>query len=703
MERPVNRTLQQLVDGWTGNTNLSGKQRWQEVCLAAQSNDFAEQISSDQWRALWKLAYANHQPSDGPCPIWSPTASSIAGSNIARLCKRFDLSNYWALHRWSVQEPGVFWRAMCEQLQVDFHQNPTQWLDSSGGTANAKWFVDAKLNIVEACLPELRLDSQFTSQATSQSSDLQQAIDPKRDAIVWQSPSQTMQRWSAAELAAKVQRFSAALTKQGYAGKRIAVVMPMTAASVAIYLGIIHCGGAVISIADSFSPPEIAKRLRIADADLVVTYDVMQRGGKQLPLLSRVHQATQLPALVLACGDVWDDREQLPGGMRPTDTSLSDVLKDVQNASASAAASCDSADVINILFSSGTTGDPKAIPWTHQTPLKCAVDGLVHQDIRPGDIVAWPTNLGWMMGPWLIFASLINRATIALYDDAPVGEPFGRFIQDAGVTMLGLVPSMVKSWRSNGCMEGLDWSNIRTFSSTGESSHQDDYFYLSSLAGFKPIIEYCGGTEIGGGYISSTVVQDNCPATFSTPAIGLDFEILDNDGQPADEGELFLVPPSIGLSQTLLNRDHYQTYYEGVPELASKRVLRRHGDHFRRLPGGYFEAGGRVDDTMNLGGIKVSSIELEKALNALPGVKETAAVAVSNNGGPDALVVFVVMNQASTQAESIDWNDLQNDMNQQLKKQMNPLFKVSQVQVIDHLPRTASNKIMRRLLRDQLL
>ena len=123
------------------------------------------------------------------------------------------------------------------------------------------------------------------------------------------------------------------------------------------------------------------------------------------------------------------------------------------------------------------------------------------------------------MGPWLVFAALINRATIALYNDAPVGETFGRFVQDAKVTMLGVVPTLVRTWRASRCMEDCDWSSVRCLSSTGEASNPEDMFYLSWLAGFKPIIEYCGGTEIGGAYISSSVVQPNVAGLFPRPRL----------------------------------------------------------------------------------------------------------------------------------------------------------------------------------------
>ena len=400
--------------------------------------------------------------------------------------------------------------------------------------------------------------------------------------------------------------------------------------------------------------------------------------------MERVREATELP-LILVEDRAGSWTEQLARQSTEFDPVIADPL-----------------DPINVLFSSGTTGDPKAIPWNHTTPIKCAIDGHLHHDLHAGDVVAWPTNLGWMMGPWLIFATLINRGTIAVYQDAPFGPGFGKFIEQARVSMLGLVPSMVRLWRARRSMEQFDWRAIRCFSSTGEASNASDMFYLSWLARFKPVIEYCGGTEIGGGYISSTVYQSNAPATFSTPAFGIDIRILDEQGEEVDEGELFLVPPSVGLSVELLNRDHDETYFADCPQDPHGETLRRHGDYFRRLPGNYFAAGGRADDTMNLGGIKVSSVEIEKLLNGLEEVSETAAVAVHfDESGPDQLVVFYVL-APEVAAETVDSRSLLSKMNDAIRRHLNPLFKIRSIHQKNALPRTASNKVMRRLLRDEL-
>ena len=91
-----------------------------------------------------------------------------------------------------------------------------------------------------------------------------------------------------------------------------------------------------------------------------------------------------------------------------------------------------------------TAGEPKAIPWTHVTPLRCAANAFFHQDVRRGDVICWPTSMGWMLGPWLVFAALLNGAAIALLKGSPQGRAFGTFVQAARVTMLGVVPSLVR-------------------------------------------------------------------------------------------------------------------------------------------------------------------------------------------------------------------------------------------------------------------
>ena len=245
-------------------------------------------------------------------------------------------------------------------------------------------------------------------------------------------------------------------------------------------------------------------------------------------------------------------------------------------------------------------------------------------------------------------------------------------------------------------MEGLDWSAIQCFSSTGECSNELDMGYLMDLAGGKPVIEYCGGTEIGGAYITGTMVQTQKASMFSMPAMGVDIELLPSESDVSGRvGEVAIIGPSIGLSTSLLNKDHHEVYFAGMPKGKTGKVLRRHGDQLERLPGGFFRALGRVDDTMNLGGIKVSSAEIERVLNLVPGVLETAAIAVNpSGGGPSQLVVYAVEKTEGARPQIAA-------MQKCLSRELNPLFKIEDVVWVSALPRTASNKIMRRVLRDR--
>jgi acetyl-CoA synthetase len=563
-----------------------------------------------------------------------------------------------------VQNREAYWAAAIERLGIRFAQPYSRVADFTQGLDAPRWLVDARMNILESC---------FRAPADS-------------PAIIHQAEGGPLLRMSVSELERLTRRLAANLQRLGFApGDAIAIIMPMTAECVAIYLGIIAAGCAVVGIADSFRPKEIATRLRIAKAKAIFTRDVMVRGGKTLPLYSLVVEADAPRAIVLPAAG------ELDASLREGDLDWADFLSGAETCEAVIR---DPADPINILFSSGTTGDPKAIPWTQTTPLKCAADAHFHQNIQPGDVLVWPTNVGWMMGPWLIFASLLNRAAMGLYDGTPMCPEFGRFVQESGATMLGVVPSLVKAWRATGCMDGCDWSALKLFSSTGECSNVDDMRWLMARAGGRPVIEYCGGTEIGGAYISSTVTRPCRPGLFNTPTLGLDLVILDEEGAPADRGELFLAPPSIGLSNTLLNQDHRAVYFAGTPRGPHGEVLRRHGDQMEALPGGYWRGQGRADDTMNLGGIKVSSAEIERVLQTVAGVTETAAIAVSACGGPSALVIYAV-------CASGDRAALLAGMQSAIRSELNPLFKIQDLVIIESLPRTASNKVMRRVLRDR--
>ncbi|KAJ9174109.1 hypothetical protein P3X46_017172 [Hevea brasiliensis] len=647
------------------------------------------------------MFYACYKDFGSDPAAWCPDPKTAALTNVGQLLERRGkeflgslyvdpISSFSAFQEFSVSNPEVYWKTVLDEMSISFSVPPQCILLENPESPGGQWLPGAYVNPARNCLSlnrERTLDDRVITWRDEGSDDL---------------PLSSM---TLGELRTEVWLVAYALNTLGLdRGSAIAIDMPMNVKSVVIYLAIVLAGYAVVSIADSFASPEISTRLKISEAKAIFTQDLIIRGDKSIPLYSRVVDAQSPMAIVIPTkGSSFSMK--LRGG----DISWHDFLERVENIRGDEFAAVEQPieAFTNILFSSGTTGDPKAIPWTNATPFKAAADAWCHMDIRRGDVVAWPTNLGWMMGPWLVYASLLNGACIALYNGSPLGSGFAKFVQDAKVTMLGVIPSIVRTWKSANSTAGYDWSAIRCFGSTGEASNVDEYLWLMGRAHYKPIIEYCGGTEIGGGFVSGSLLQPQSLAAFSTPAMGCSLFILGDDGHPFPHnvpvmGELALGPLMFGASSSLLNANHYNVYYKGMPVWNGK-ILRRHGDVFEHTSRGYYRAHGRADDTMNLGGIKVSSVEIERICNAVDSsILETAAIGVPPpQGGPERLVIAVVFNDPDN--STTDLEQLRKSFNSAVQKKLNPLFRVSHVVALPSLPRTATNKVMRRILRQQFV
>jgi acetyl-CoA synthetase len=641
---------------------------WQKFVQDIQKG--ARYPFGDQW-SFFTQTFEQRKPAYGPPLIWQPGNEEFSNSNIARFMNDYGFTRFEDFQQWSADYRGDFWEQTIDVLDIKFSKKYTSFVQNPQNIKAPGWLHGAQLNLVDSCF---------------------KASDNKPAIIFGEENRNNILIVTYGQLKGMVNRVANGIREHGFPDKcGIALYMPMTVDCVAAYLGIIKAGCHVISIADSYSPQEIKRRTDIASAQGVITVDSYQRAGQNIDLYKKVIESDAPRTIVIES----NDRQTK---LRPNDITWKDFLSDKNDFESVIS---NPTDAINILFSSGTTGDPKAIAWNHTSAIKTISDGYFHQDIRETDVVAWPTNIGWMMGPWLIFATLANNATMALYNGAPHRKEFIDFVQNSGITILGTIPSLVRAWRNTMESDTGFWPKVRLFSSTGEPSNVEDYLWLMATTNYRaPVIEYCGGTEIGGGYITGSVMRPASPATFTTPALGLDFQILDQSGKEVMEsetGELFIVPPSIGLSENLLNKDHDTVYYQDCPKGGNGEILRRHGDYITKLHNGFYKAQGRSDDSMNLGGIKVSSLELEIVVNSHPPVFESAAISEQpEGGGAEKLILYVVPKY------ELDSVKLMQELNTLFAEKLNPLFKINKLLIIDKLPRTASNKIMRRLLRDKI-
>lgn len=737
-----------------------------------------EFLPFDDHLAAFRRIYDGRRPEDGPPAVWTPDEETVRRSNLWASMAAVGMDRYEDFHAWSVRDPAAFWTHTLERLGIVFTRPPDAILDLEGGVRGSasgvgnprsmprggvrdpRWLPGAELNIVDSCFttdpdrPAVVTPGPVDPAALN---DPVHPAGPADPADLVDPDGQPLSTTTYGELERLVNRVANGLHERGLApGQAIALYMPLSLVCVVAYLAIIRAGSTVVSIADSFPASEVRRRMAIAGATCAVTMDRYVHSGKIIPLYDTVVESGASTIIVVPCGGNRSVGDGRSGGvapqLRPGDFAWSDLLSGDDTFES---VTGDPYRTTNILFSSGTTGDPKAIAWNHLTPIKSAMDGFYHQDVHGDDVTAWPTNIGWMMGPWLIYATLVNGACMALYPGASNIPEYLRFIRRAGVTVQGVIPSLVRTWRRGGMAEGrrggmaegIDWPSIRVFSSTGEPASRNDYLWLMSRAGYRaPVIEYLGGTEIGGGHLACTVLQPCSPAAFTTANLGVDFVILDETVGEAGElgkvgevgegetGELFLVPPALGMSQRLLNGDHDEVYYEGCPAGPEGEVLRRHGDYTQRLHRGYYRAQGRADDGMNLGGIKVSPLELERVVDGHPAVYESAAVAVQPEGeGAERLIVFVVPEggdgPASSRADDragsspisqtdtspavptdshagldhdLDPDALKSELQALVSSGLNPLFKIDRVVIVDELPHTASGKLVRRNLRDRM-
>ena len=732
--------------------------------------------------AAFHRIFDGRRPEDGPPAVWTPDEVTVRRSNIQASMAAVGIDRYEDFHAWSVRDPTAFWTHTLERLGIVFTRPPDAILDLDGDVREPRWLPGAELNIVDSCFtadpdrPAVVRPGPTGSAGSAGSvgsagsfgrdgpadPDNPHGPDGPADPDNPHGPDgPAIHTTTYGELERLVNRVANGLCDRGLApDQAIALYMPLNLECVIAYLAIIRAGSQVVSIADSFPAAEVCRRMSIAGARCIVTMDRFVRAGKTIPLYDTVIRAGVAKVIVVPSGGV--DRsggiarsggtvsggaaisDDVPAGVtassatggttvgiRPDDLHWDDLLSGDDTFES---VTGDPWRTTNILFSSGTTGEPKAIPWNHLTPIKSAMDGFYHQDVHGDDVTTWPTNIGWMMGPWLIYATLINGACMALYPDAAHTEDYLRFLRRAGVTIQGVIPSLVRTWRRGSMATGIVWPSVRVFSSTGEPASRADYLWLMSRTGYRaPVIEYLGGTEIGGGHLACTVHQPCSPAVFTTANLGVDFVVLDDTGSEVPEGgtgELFLRPPALGMSQRLLNGDHNEVYYDGCPADPGGAVLRRHGDHTQRLHHGYFRSQGRADDGMNLGGVKVSPLELERIIDGHPAVYESAAVAVQPEGeGAERLVVFVVpevgVRAAGSHAagslatgsraarshatdslaglgRNLDPDTLKSEIQTMVSSGLNPLFKIYRVAIVDELPHTASGKLVRRTLRDRM-
>jgi acetyl-CoA synthetase len=586
--------------------------------------------------------------------------------------------------RRSTSEIAWFWDTVLGDLDIQFYKPYSCVVDLSDGKPWAHWCVGGEMNIVHNLLDKCA-DTKID----------------KKLAIKSETEDGTRRELTYKELRDQVDRMANSLRILGLGkGDAIGVFMPMVPEIVVAMLAIIKIGGIFLPLFSGFGAAAIVSRLNDADAKALFAAAGTYRRGKFCPMKPIADEAAaQIPTLrhlvVLNQAGEWLIEDLSPAAGPPT--SLSGPFDDAPTERTSAE------DPMMIIYTSGTTGPPKGAVHTHcGFPIKSAQDMWHGLDLHADETLFWMTDMGWMMGPWEVFGTLLLGATMMLFDgapDFPGPDRVWSLVDRHKVTALGVSPTLIRALRSRSggsdeIVHRHDLSSLRKFASTGEPWNPDPWMWLFQNVGRGklPIINYSGGTEISGGIVMGNVLTPMKPCAFSGPLPGMAADVVDENGKSVrgQVGELVIREPWIGMTRGFWkDRERYiESYWSRWPDTWV------HGDWAAIDDDGLWYILGRSDDTIKIAGKRLGPAEVESILVAHPQVSEAAAVGVPDPIKGEALVCFCVLKKDANGDDDLA-SGLKNKVATELGKALMPKV----VLFVADIPKTRNAKVMRRIVR----
>ncbi len=609
---------------------------------------------------------------------WYPDPSRAAATRLVRLMARLGVPDLAGLNQLARDDPERFWRdAVVDEVGLRLRRQPERWVDTSQGLPWTRFLLGAELNLWDSLVAQhLKLR-------------------PADPAVIWEGENGELAQLSWMSLAAEVGRFRQGLRQAGVQiGDRVGVFMPMLPETVVAVLGLAAEGAVLVPIFSGYGAQAVASRLEDAGASLLVTADGFLRRGKAVPTLTTAREAVRLAPTVRQM--VVKRRLGSPQLM----SGETDWLDFVDQPLAGEPPSLDSQAPLMVIYTSGTTGRPKgAVHVQAGFPVKAAQD-LAHAfDLNQGDRLFWLSDLGWMMGPWAIYGTLMLGATLVMYEgtpDYPAPDRLWQLVERHRLTHLGVAPTVIRSLMAHGPdLPGRhDLRSLRILGSTGEAWNVAPWlFFLEAVGGRRcPIINYSGGTEISGGILASYPHLPQKPCAFNGPLPGMQAMVVDDRGQRlvGEVGELAIGAPWLGMTRGFWQDDarYLDTYWSRCPGIWV------HGDFALESEDGFWYILGRSDDTIKVAGKRLGPAEAESAAVSHPAVAEALAIGVPDDVKGGALIVFCVLRPDATGDEALR-GEIQATIATALGKALAP----KAVAFSRDLPKTRNGKILRRLAR----
>jgi acetoacetyl-CoA synthetase len=571
--------------------------------------------------------------------LWEPGSELLTDSKMARYMAARGFSSYDELWRWSVEDLDGFWRSLWELYEVG--PAPERVL-ARAEMPGAEWFPGAQLNYAEQVFRGAR------------------GAEP---AIVHASESRALAELSWDSLADQVARCAAGLRRLGVGrGDRVVAYMPNVAETVIAFLATASLGAIWSSCAPEFGTPTVVDRFAQIEPKVLIATEGYRYGGRDFDRRERVADLeAALPTL--------EHTVLVPSGW---DALLSE----------SAALEFERVPFDHplwVLFSSGTTGLPKAIVQGHGGILLEHLKKLnLHSNLGPGDRFFWYTTTGWMMWNFLV-GGLLAQSAIVLYDGQPDPHGLWEFAAEAGVTCFGTSAGFIGACMKAG-VEPPALPRLRSVGSTGSPLPVEGFEWVYDKLGDVWLFSTSGGTDLCTAFVGACPLLPVRAGELQARALGASVEAWDEQGRPlVDEvGELVITKPMPSMPLFFWNDPDGERYRESYFDMYPG--VWRHGDWIKITPRGSAVIYGRSDSTINRGGVRMGTSELYSAIEGVSEVLDSLVVDVD-----DRIVLFVV-----TSAELDD--ELAGEIRRRVREHCSPRHVPDAIHRIDEVPRTLSNK-----------
>jgi acetyl-CoA synthetase len=583
----------------------------------------------------------------------------------------------------------AFWAEQADRLS--WEQRWDQVLDWSNAPF-AKWYVGGQLNVAYNCV-DRHVEAGHGDQV----------------AFYWEGEPGDSRTITYAELQREVCKTANALIELGVqAGDRVAIQLPMIPEAAFAMLACARLGAVHSVVFGGFSSAALRSRIEDAEAKLLITTDGQYRRGKKAPMKENTDDAVaETPSIehVLVVRRTESDVPWTEG----RDVWWHDIV-DRQSEEHTPEA-FDSEQPLFILYTSGTTGNPKGILHTSGGYLtQAAYTHNVVFDLKPDTDVYWCTaDIGWVTGhSYIVYGPLANRATSVIYEGTPNTPHEGRHwevVQKYGVTLYYTAPTLIRTFMKWGAEvpQKFDLSSLRLLGSVGEPINPEAWmWYRENIGGDRcPIVDTWWQTETGAIMIAPLPgVTATKPGSAMRPLPGISAKIVTSDGEevgPGGGGYLVLDEPWPSMLRGIWGDEerYRETYWSRFAEQGYYFA----GDGAKYDDDGAIWLLGRVDDIMLVSGHNISTTEVESALVSHSTVAEAAVVGATDPTTGQGIVAFVILRGGVAQDEAKGEQALA-ALRDHVATEIGPIAKPRQIMVVEELPKTRSGKIMRRLLRD---